>query len=294
MRETLVETGVAVEVTSLRGIYSDPDHIVARSRSLSRPGQEVNSLTIAAVPQGDVELARRSVRVRLPAWLAGGDPLDFGRMCRWRMEAAGLAAGEWDVRLDERVRRRPARLLQVNRLAGSRNADAAGAYSRLRRLPASENLYGRVPRELVQAELNRIGAQHPGDLAALMYQVTLATLSSAPGQLPDIVRQALRDHLLPVLPDAAVYLVEVDEALGKRYGAARLLRQVEDDSAMSLRPPVPRDGKPVFNAARGLSSDTSWVWRLISRRFSSRFPRGYGRCQQSGSAAWSSTHSVAR
>jgi hypothetical protein len=242
----------------------------------------MNQVTIRTAPQSDTELARRLVRVRLPAWLAGGDPLDFGRMCRWRMEVADPVAGEWDVRLDERVRRRPARLLQVNRLADSRNADAAGAYSRLRRLPASENLYGLVPRERVQAELDRVGSQRPGDLAALMYQVMLATLSSAPAQLPDIVRQALRDHLLPVLPDAAVYLVEVDEALGKRYGATRLLRQVEDDSAMSLRPPALRADKPVFNAARGLSSDTSlgldaylsplflalspWVWAVPAKR----------------------------
>ena len=238
-------------------------------------------MAITTDPQGGAELARRSVRVRLPAWLAGGDPLDFGRMCRWRMEAAS-SAGEWDVRLDERVRRRPARLVQVNRLADRGNADAAGAYSRLRRLPASESLYERVPRERVQAELDRIGAQRPGDLAALMFQVRLATLSAAPAQLPNIVRQALRDHLLPLLPEAAAYLVEVDETLGRRYGAARLLRQAEDDTAMSLRPPALRADKPVFSAARGLFSDTSlgldaylsplflalspWVWAVPAKR----------------------------
>ena len=239
-------------------------------------------MTIATDPQSDAELARRSAWVRLPAWLAGGDPLDFGRMCRWRMEAADPAAGKWDVRLDERVRRRSARLVQVNRLADSRNADAAGAYSRLRRLPASESLYKRVPRDRVQAELDRIGSQRPGDLAALMSQVTLATLSAAPAQLPDIVGQALREHLLPVLPEAAAYLLEVDEALGKRYGAARLLRQVEDDNAMCLRPPALLADKPIFNAARGLFSDTSlglgaylsplflalspWVWAVPANR----------------------------
>lgn len=63
-------------------------------------------MTVAADVSSDVELARRSARLRLPTWLAGGDPREFGRMCRWRMEAADLAEGEWDVRLDERVRRR--------------------------------------------------------------------------------------------------------------------------------------------------------------------------------------------
>jgi len=64
-------------------------------------------VTVAADVPSDAELARRSARLRLPTWLAGGDPREFGRMCRWRMEAAGPAEGEWNVRLDERVRRRP-------------------------------------------------------------------------------------------------------------------------------------------------------------------------------------------
>ena len=59
----------------------------------------------------DAELTR----LRLPTWLAGGSPLEFGRMCRWRMEAADLAGGEWDVRLDERVKRKPTRIVQASR-----------------------------------------------------------------------------------------------------------------------------------------------------------------------------------
>ena len=55
-----------------------------------------------------------------------------------------------------------------------------------------------------------MGEQRPGDLAALMSRVTLATVTAAPDQLAEIVRQVLRDFLLPALPEAAVYLVEVD------------------------------------------------------------------------------------
>ncbi|TVZ05069.1 hypothetical protein EAS64_10645 [Trebonia kvetii] len=250
-------------------------------------------MTITTDPEADAELARRSVRVRLPAWLAGSNPLDFGRMCRWRMEAADLAAGTWDVRLDERVRRRPARLVEVTRLAGSRNAAAAGAYSRLRRLPPSPSLYGRVPGDRVQAELDRISSQRHGDLAALMYQVTLATLAAPHDQLPGVVRQALQVHLLPLLPEAAAYLVEVDDALAKRYGAARVLRQMEDDSAMSCSrrswPTSPFSGRRA-----GSSATRASAWAPISRRFSFRCPRGSGQCPGSGPAAWSSTRSAAR
>ena len=61
-------------------------------------GRSLVATTVGA--PSDAELARRSARLRLPTWLAGGSPIEFGRMCRWRMEvAADLAGGEWDVRL---------------------------------------------------------------------------------------------------------------------------------------------------------------------------------------------------
>lgn len=127
-----------------------------------------------------------------------------------------------------------------------------------------------------------MGSQRPGDLAMLMSRVTLATGTAAPDQVSAIVQQVLRDYLLPILPEAAAYLVEVDGALGKRYGATRLLLQVHDDEVMYLRPPSPRGIETVFNSARGLFSDTSfglgaylsplflalspWVWAAPAKR----------------------------
>ena len=172
--------------------------------------------------------------------------------------------------------------MQVNRLANRSNAQTAGAYSRLRRLPADAALFRGVSYEYVQAELDRMGAERPGDLAMLMSRVTLATGTAAPDQLAAIVQQVLRDYLLPILPEAAAYLIEVDGALGKRYGATRLLLQVHDDEAMYVRPPSPRGNESVFNSARGLFSDTSfglgaylsplflalspWVWAAPAKR----------------------------
>jgi len=205
----------------------------------------------------DAELARRPARLRLPTWLAGGNPIEFGRMCRWRMEVADLGGGEWYVRLEERVKRKPARVVQANRLATMSNVDTVGAYSRLRRLPADTVLFRGMPYEYIQAELNRLGAQRPDDLAVLMYRARLATVTVAPGHLAGIVQQVLRDSLLPLLPEAAVYLVEVDRALAMRYGATRLLLQAQDDEAMFARPPAARANETVFNSARGLFSDTS-------------------------------------
>ena len=58
---------------------------------------------------------------------------------------------------------------------------------------------------------------------------------SRPGQhyhqvhLAAIVQQVLRDGLRHLLPDAAVYLAEVDKARSFRHAATRVLLQVHDD-----------------------------------------------------------------
>jgi hypothetical protein len=239
-------------------------------------------VTVAAGLPSDAELAQRSARIRLPGWLAGGNLQEFGRTCRWRIASANSADGKWDVRLDERVKRTPGRLVQVNRLATRDNADKAGAYSWLCRLPREAALFKDVDYGHVQSEINRLGEQRPDDLATLMYRVTLATGTAAPDQLAEIVCKVLRDFLLPVLPNAAAYLVEINLALGRRYGLVRLLRQAEDDETMFLRPPVSQAGEPLFNSARWLFSDTSlgldaylaplflalapWAWAAPAKR----------------------------
>jgi hypothetical protein len=72
----------------------------------------------------DAELARRATTLKLPQWMAGGNPSEFARQCKWRAEPVNAVAGEWRVRLEERARRRPGQLVLVNRLATAANAEA--------------------------------------------------------------------------------------------------------------------------------------------------------------------------
>ncbi|SRR6266567_844507 len=129
------------------------------------------------------ELARRSAILQLPTWMAGGNPAEFGEQCRWRLEAADPAAGAWRVRLNERVRRKAAHLVQVRRLATAANAEAAGSYARLRRLAGAPGLGSSVSPQRVQAELDRLARDRPGDIAALMDSGALAT-STTPRRAP--------------------------------------------------------------------------------------------------------------
>jgi hypothetical protein len=50
-----------------------------------------------------------------------------------------------------------------------------------------------------------------------MYSGSLATTTTPAVHLATVVQQVLRDGLLPLLPDSAAYLAEVDSALSFRY-----------------------------------------------------------------------------
>lgn len=230
----------------------------------------------------DAELARQAAILRLPQWMAGGDLTEFGRQCRWRLEEVDRPAGEWRVRLDERVRRKPARLVQVHQLATAANADKRGAYSRLRRLPAAPGGGNSLPPEKIQAELDRLANERPNEFVALACRSSLATTTTSAEHLTTIVQQVLREGLLPLLPNSAAYLAEIDPALSFRYAATRVLLQVHDDPSLILRRPTQRSDELIFNSGRWLFSDTAvglgaylsplflslspWVWAISAPR----------------------------
>jgi hypothetical protein len=139
-----------------------------------------------------------------------------------------------------------------------------------------------MPPERIQAELDRLANERPGELVALVYSSSLATTTTPSEHLPTIVQQVLRDGLLPLLPDSAAYLVEVDPALSFRYAATRVLLQVHDDPSLILRRPTQRPDDLIFNSGRWLFSDTAmglgsylsplflslspWVWAVSAPR----------------------------
>ncbi len=71
------------------------------------------------------------------------------------------------------------------------------------------------------------------------------------------MQQVLQGQLLPLLPDAAVYLAEVDQALSFRYAATRVLLQVHDDPSLILQWPAQQPDELIFNSDRWLFSDTA-------------------------------------
>jgi hypothetical protein len=255
---------------------------------LSSPPRTV-SPEVAGMPD---DLSNRFAILRLPHWLWGSNPARFGDEAQWILEPLDAAVGEWTVRLQERVRRRPGRLVQIHQLARRQNADTAGAYARLRRLPDPPSNSNESPQR-IQDEVDRVARDRPNDLVALLYSGCLATTTAPPEHLPAVVQQVLRDGLIPLLPDSAVYLVEVQPALAFRYAATRLLLQIGDDPSLLSRRPETSANELTFNSARGLFSDTTfglgaylsplflslspWVWGVTTGRAGGVIAYTFGR-----------------
>lgn len=223
-------------------------------------------------------LRQRWAEVTLPTWLSGGN-LD---------ELAAAAGWEWDqltgrpevarIRLRERAAGRDARLVQVNLLADARNVDSAGAYARLARLRRHANVQGTDPR-VIAAELERLRNEHPTDVGAWLSAVQLAVMGAPMAAAAHTVQQALRDSILPNLPHAAAYLIDVDDKLPFRATMLRALLYIGSEGA---EPPQRAPDGLTFRSATGLIGDLNlglhayvaplflscapWVWGFTAAR----------------------------
>lgn len=91
VREVLEETGIAVEVVGLVGVYSDPGHVIAFSGGEVR--QEFSACFRARPTGGRIRVSAESAEVR---WVPRAEPdgLDLSPRTRLRLERGllGLAA----------------------------------------------------------------------------------------------------------------------------------------------------------------------------------------------------------
>jgi hypothetical protein len=183
------------------------------------------------------------------------------------------------IRLRERAAGRDARFLEVNLLANARNVDAAGAYARLATLRRHENVQRHDPR-IIGAELQRLRQQHPNDVGAWLSAVQLAVTGAPTADAADTVHAALRDSILPNLPDASAHLISVNDSLPFRAAMLRALLYVANDT--SGAPPQQAKDDVTFRSATGLTGDLNlglhaylaplflscapWVWGLPAPR----------------------------
>jgi hypothetical protein len=229
-------------------------------------------------PKSRSDLRQRWAEVTLPAWLYGGNLDGFAAAAGWQWERNARRPDSARIRLEERAAGRDARLLQLNLLANASNVDTAGAYARLAPLRRHANIQ-KVDPTLLAAELTRLRKQHPNDVGAWLSAVKLTVMGAPTAAAADAVQEALRDSILPNLPGAAAYLVDLDDRLPFRAAALRGLLYIADGGS---GPPQQTEDGITFRSAIGLTGDLNlglhaylaplflsaapWVWGFTAAR----------------------------
>jgi len=194
----------------------------------------------------------RSAEVTLPSWLYGGDLAGFATAAGWRWEVVAGAEECGRIRLFERAAGRDGRLVDVRLMADAGNVGQAGAYARLSPLRRHAGLHQTDP-TAVMAELQRLRAQHPNDVGAWLSAVQIAVTAATTEQVAGTLQEALRRNILPSLPDAATYLIAVDDRLPFRAAALRVLLYLASDPTAG--PPAQVADNLIFRSATGLVGD---------------------------------------
>jgi len=217
------------------------------------------------------------VFVRLPTWISGGNPVEFGANARWTMVPVDGDPGAWKVSLSERVSGQPAGLVRLHRLADTSTVANLSQDPSLQALGALPFHFPGVTSPMTQNEIQRIAAERPGEVAGVVYSLGLASITATATELPSVIEQALTTQLLPSLPHAAAYLIAHDPALSQRVSATRVLLQIESDPGLLTRKPLLGADGLAFNSSRFLFSDTTiGLGAYLSPLFLSRAPWVWG------------------
>jgi len=236
---------------------SSPRHAQMRA---TRPRQASDTARMPATRKArDVRATQRAeaptALVQLPPWLWGGSVEGFADAAQWRADPVDGVQGTWRVRLRERMSGpgKP-KLLEVKKLASAKNVDSPGAYSILKTLPAHAIHHG-FSNERISAEIEKVAAAQSG-LSAVLNAVLIASIGTHEDSLPGVLRQIMRDQLLPHLPSAEIHLVTVNQSLNFRFSSPRVLLLAEEDPEILDR--LKSDQFRGFKSARGLAMDVTY------------------------------------
>lgn len=193
------------------------------------------------------------VRIKLPEWIMGGDPQEVGRVCGWTAETTD-EEGVWLMGSKEGVHGTNGNLLKIFKLADRSNADADGAFSRIRRLKRYDGISGDDLWNAAKQAHNRLVEHFPEDFTAMLTSMqVLITASRTAADAELITQEAFEKYVLPSADNPSVYLVEVSDTLGYRFTIARTLLATKDDATSET---FKAEGL-ISRSSKGLFSDTS-------------------------------------
>lgn len=169
------------------------------------------------------------VRMSIPPWMTGGDPLQLQDLCDWQMLPISGPGSEYMVRTKDAEHGRSSRFLLMTKLADSRKGEDLSVYSRMKRLRPLEHM---VPEELGQLAFStykRLEEKYPEEpTAALVSMQAMVAAAPSTEAAMNLLQQTFTDWILPTAPDASCHLIEVAETLGYRYSVTRALLNVRN------------------------------------------------------------------
>jgi hypothetical protein len=199
--------------------------------------------------------ASKHVRMSIPFWMTGGEPLKLQDLCGWQMLPVPGPGNHYMVRTKDAEHGRSSRFITMTKLADSRNCEDSSVYSRMRRLRPLEHMVPEDLGDIAYATYQRLEEKYPGEpTAALMSMQALIAAAPSTDDAMSLLQRTFTDWILPGAPNASCHLIEVAETLGYRYSVTRAL--------LNVRNPKPtgsaRESRDlVFGSALGLFGDTT-------------------------------------
>ena len=230
-----------------------------------------------ATSGGSTVWRQRAVEVDLPRWLLNGDPTELEHFAAWSATLIDASRHRWAIQTRESVDGVPANLLRLHLIANGRFPDSP-AYDRLSALPENQTPNADEFRRIALKRDEDIGRTSGSDVVAAMYRIRLRLVSAKGAtEVAATLRALMVQTILPAMPTASVYLLEVDAVVPRRVGMARaLLRKDEPTQVVTAVPGSSfRAGQGLFmDAYLGLSayleplltSLSPWVWGITAGR----------------------------
>lgn len=195
----------------------------------------------------------KPVKVKLPEWIMGGDPQKIADVCGWTVEATE-EPGLWLMGSKEGIHGTNGNLLRISKLADRKNGHLAGAYTRMHRLKRYDGIAGDDLWNVAMNAHSRLVKLYPEESATMLISMRmLISASRTASEAASMTQRTFTEYLLPVADNPSVYLVEISDALGYRYTAARTLLATGDEITAETF----KATNMISRSSRGLFSDTS-------------------------------------
>lgn len=195
----------------------------------------------------------QKILVRIPHWVAGGNPAQLAELCDWEIESADHP-DYWLIRNKEAQYGTSPKFLEITKMVDRKNAHQESAYGRIRRLKVYDHLLRPELWSIAQEAYKKLSTKELEDessfLTAMHILISAAPSASAAAE---VTQKVFIEYMLEATDNPTLYMIENSVQLSYRYSAARMLlstKNIEDKEVVETE-------KLISRSSKGLFSDTT-------------------------------------